>query len=535
MSSINYYHLEKKGSQFLCIDDDAQVVICLEEPGKYIRVKYNFISLNSYRRLKLYWADDSMQFCEENSSELGFMNGEPYIKDFVIEGKPAIFFRIDCGTAGTQFEIHDLDVSHLTAEQITCLKRIENEKFYSNIWPYICNNKALLAKSLKAIRKYGFLGAFSELKRRVLKEQENGTVDKKSVQVVEPYEINIKYPLKANRKKVLHFIENFYTGGSSRLIIDIIENYGHEFDNKIFTMAYRGQEEFLNIDVEIVDVENKEKVLQMIRLYSPDIIHVHIWEGQWYHRVFDILDEVKNIKIVENINTPIAPILREYISQYIFVSRYVLETFHTPSDEKSIVVYPGSDFSMFQRTLGRDYLPHDTIGMVYRLGYDKLNQYSIDVFIKTVQKRPGTKAIIVGGGPQYDLYRNKVKTAGVEEFFIFTGYVPYKTLPEWYKKFTIFVAPVWQESFGQVSPFAMNMGIPVSGYNIGALGEILADETLLAEVNDSEHLSEILINLLNDYDRCIEIGKKNHLRAEKHFGVKSMVDQYYKIYTTLLS
>ena len=47
-------------------------------------------------------------------------------------------------------------------------------------------------------------------------------------------------------------------------------------------MAYRGEEEFLDIDVEVIDIEKQEEVLQKIQEYAPDIIHVHIWEGEWY-------------------------------------------------------------------------------------------------------------------------------------------------------------------------------------------------------------------------------------------------------------
>lgn len=111
--------------------------------------------------------------------------------------------------------------------------------------------------------------------RSGMKEELNA---KTTQQVIEPYRVAIKQPIKQNRQKVLNIIENFYTGGSSRLIIDNIEYYGHEYEHKVFTMAYRGEEEFLDIDVEVIDIEQKEEVIQKIREFAPDIIHVHIWE-----------------------------------------------------------------------------------------------------------------------------------------------------------------------------------------------------------------------------------------------------------------
>jgi glycosyltransferase involved in cell wall biosynthesis len=97
---------------------------------------------------------------------------------------------------------------------------------------------------------------------------------------------------------------------------------------------------------------------------------------------------------------------------------------------------------------------------------------------------------------------------------------------------SISVAPVWKESFGQVSPFAMSMKIPVAGYHIGALPEILGSEDLLAE--DPDDLADIIVNLLEDRDRRIEIGQKNYLRVHERFSVEAMVAAYDKLYDQLI-
>jgi glycosyltransferase involved in cell wall biosynthesis len=408
------------------------------------------------------------------------------------------------------------------------VRRIIN--FMKKVIKSIFHNKGLISQYINEVKKSGWRIAFDKTKNWVVKENK---VDH-TTQVTTPYRVVIKKEILEERKKVLHFIENFYTGGSSRLVIDLIEYFGHKYQHKIFTSAYRGEDEFLDVDVSIVDVNDTDLIQALIAQYNPDIIHVHIWEGQWYEKVFDILEGVKECKIIQNVNTPIQPIIRDNIDKYVFVSNYVLREFHK-EDDKSMVIYPGSNFNMFNRELRDNYLEKDTIGMVYRLGYDKLNANSIDVFIKVVQKRPQTKVIIVGGGPRYDEYVEKVEQSGVLKNFTFTGYVPYEELPKWYRKLTIFLAPVWQESFGQVSPFAMNMGIPVAGYNVGALEEIIVNKDILAPPEDSDKLSDIVVDLLDDYDRCITIGKVNQQRASAHFAVESMVEGYEKLYDEIVS
>lgn len=535
LSRVEYYQLEQEDVNcYKCTGGDAQFLLCLKKPHKRIRVTHKILAQNGHQRLKLFYADKNNKiFSEEHSHYLGFLDGSEYVTTLKFD-KKYDFFRIDCGVEGDFFKVDDFII------EVPLLRAVMREQLEQS-WCSSRNAVIFFGANIKKIKKlprylsqYGISGTLKRFFEQAVEYSSVNYIEKKNQQVVEPYEIVIKKPLEEKRKKVLHIIENFYTGGSSRLIIDIIEYNGHKYDNKVFTMAYRGKEEFLNADVEIIDINNKDEVMEKIRDYSPDIIHVHIWEGEWYHRVFDVLSEIKGVKIIENINTPLKPILREYVDKYVFVSRYVLENFHDVHDEKSMVIYPGSNFDMFTRSLNGEYLAKDTIGMVYRLGYDKLNQNSIDVFIKTVQKRPQTRALIVGGGPQYEVYVEKVKNAGLLDKFTFTGYVPYVDLPGWYEKFTIFVAPVWQESFGQVSPFAMSMGMPVAGYDIGAIDEIIDNRRLLAKSEDSDALSDILIELLNDYENCIEIGKSNQKRAQKLFGVQKMVDDYFKLYESLL-
>lgn len=527
----NFNHIED--NKYMAGIDNSLFIVVLKKKLKWIKVTHQIDGNVDGLRMKLYYASaPDNEFNEERSNELGFMDGESYTYILKLKNGRYDALRFDFGFKPIDFKFESFIISepNLLEKLYKDTKSVLNKA--KAVTSFMRRNKIGPLKVLKKVFQAGIKETIKNAKAAtssVLREVDS---QKTSIQVVEPYRVEIKHELLPKRKKVLHIIENFYTGGSSRLIIDIIEHYGHVYDNKILTLAYRGSDEFLNIDVEVIDINDKIATLDIINRFCPDIIHVHIWEGEWYEKVFDLLAGVE-CKIIQNINTPVKPIVRDYVDKYVFVSKYVLENFHDVSDNKSLVIYPGSNFGMFTRRLEGDYLAKDTIGMVYRLGYDKLNQHSIDVFIKTVQKRPQTKVIIVGGGPQYDYYVNKVRSAGVMRNFLFTGYVPYIELPSWYERFTIFVAPVWKESFGQVSPFAMSMGIPVTGYAIGALDEIINNEKLLAPPDDSDKLSDIIVNLLNDYDKCKIIGEKNQQRAWSRFGVEIMVDDYDKLYNEL--
>lgn len=352
-----------------------------------------------------------------------------------------------------------------------------------------------------------------------------------------PYRVNYPGIAFKRRAKVLHAIANFITGGSSRLVVDLVERLSDEFEQEIMTAYKPHPPAYVGIKVrEYPPLPKYEEIVRHIETYKPALIHVHYWgagDFDWYDLVFRAADEL-GIPVIENVNTPVEPYLSRSIRHYVFVSNYVRQEFG-PEEilEKSTVIYPGSDFDLFVRRKDSA-VPDDCIGMVYRLDCDKLNMESIDVFIKVVQRRPGTKALIVGGGYYLEAYREAVRNAGLEDAFEFPGYVSYDQLPEYYERMSVFVAPVYKESFGQVSPFAMSMEIPVAGYNVGALAEIIGYPNLLAPPEDSDQLADIIIGLLDNRGRRLEVGMANRRRAQSHFSVQVMVSRYRELYRQIL-
>lgn len=343
-------------------------------------------------------------------------------------------------------------------------------------------------------------------------------------------------PVRNNRPRVLHVIANFMTGGSSRLVVDIYEYLGGRFDQTILTSLSPTPAAYAGITVKEIKLSSDEQpFVQYLESLQPDIIHMHYWgdcDEPWYDQAMLAAQQL-NIPVIQNINTPVTPHKSSAIKRYVYVSDYVRNVFGHDTDP-NVTVYPGSDFSIFEAK-SPNLSDIDTIGMVYRLETDKLNAASIFPFIKAVQKRPQTRVLIVGGGSLMEEFKNAVNTAGVGDNFEFTGYVAYSQLPELYRRMKLFVAPVWKESFGQVSPFAMNMHVPVVGYDIGAIGEIVDDASLLAPYGDADSLSDIIVNLLENTSRRTLIAQRHRERAQAHFSIKAMIKSYDKIYAATLA
>jgi glycosyltransferase involved in cell wall biosynthesis len=355
-----------------------------------------------------------------------------------------------------------------------------------------------------------------------------------------PHVIQLKKPVVAQRKHVLHAIASFAVGGSQQLIVDIIEGTSDLFEHSVILFNDYEWKYYSGVPItEMAYTHSKEDVLDWLRQVRPDIVHVHYWGNRthgykhwrWYHQVFQAAFAY-GAYVVENCNNPLVPYLHEKIDRYAYVSQYAMDYFGVPSPHNQ-VVYPGSNFSLFTRP-DDEVLPLDCVGMVYRLDRDKLNAESIDVFIKVIQRRPQTRALIVGKGFYDELYRQKVAAVGLTDKIEFAGVVPYKELPTYYRRMSLFVAPVHKESFGQVTPFAMNMRVPVVAYKVGALGEILANEDVLAPAGDSDALADKIVHMLNQPDRLRQTGHFNRQRAQELFSLEAMVEAYRAMYTELL-
>jgi glycosyltransferase involved in cell wall biosynthesis len=353
-----------------------------------------------------------------------------------------------------------------------------------------------------------------------------------------PYQVRRRLS-DGKRPRVLHAIANLYTGGSARLVVDLVENLD-EVEHHLVVRTTPPRPHYVGLDVEEAPkLSGARQALGLLRRLRPDLIHVHFLghhrnrygqgDWDWYEPLFSAA-EVYGCPVVENVNIPVAPYFSDAVRCYVFVSDYV-RTLFGRAEDRNLTIYPGSDVDLFSR---RSAQPKECIGMVYRLEADKLDETAIDVFIDVVRRRPKTTAIIVGGGRFLEPYRARVQAVGLAEAFTFTAYVAYEDLPRVYEQMSVFVAPPHSESFGHVVPLAMSMRIPVVAYAVGALPEILEDDRVLAAAGDIGALAGKAVELLDDEELRFRIGAANRDRAESLFSVEKMASDYRALYAELL-
>jgi glycosyltransferase involved in cell wall biosynthesis len=357
-----------------------------------------------------------------------------------------------------------------------------------------------------------------------------------------PYQVRVPRDAPPDRPRVLHVIGNLHTGGSAQLVVDLVERLGQRFDQHVLVRSLPPRPAYVGVDTIHRPRLTEASAARIVRRIGPDLVHVHMLGHQhdeygrtdwrWYHAAIRAAERA-GCPVVENLNIPVEPYVSPAVRCYVHVSDYVRQRFGR-LDGWNTVIYPGSDLDVFAR--GPDQpVADDCLGMIYRLQPDKLNEQSIEPFVRAVQRRPATRVRIVGGGQLLDIYKRRVAEAGLLDAFTFTGYVPYAELPAELARMSVFVAPVHTESFGQVSVFAMGMGLPVAGYQVGALEEITGSADVLAPPGDADRLADVLVRLLDDRPRRLAVGRDNRQRAERLFSTEAMVARYQAVYDDLLA
>lgn len=346
------------------------------------------------------------------------------------------------------------------------------------------------------------------------------------------YRVRPHHPPLAVRPRVLHVIPNVYVGGSTQLVVDLLERLGHRYEMQVVTAGLPPVGRHEGMVLHHVPLGSPRAAFDnLLASVRPDLVHFHYWgEGDqpWYEAALAAARATPAV-LVENVNTPVPPLRDEAIRTYVFVSDYIRRQF-APDVANGIVVHPGIDLDRFSAGAFEPGA-EDTIGMVYRLDPDKLDADSILPLIDVVRRRPSTRVIVVGGGTLLPVFHARTREAGVRGNFEFTGVVPFDALPALYRRFRLFVAPVVRESFGQVTPFGMAAGQAVAGYRVGALPEILGGEETLAA--SREGLADIVVSLLNDRERLAALGAANRTRAPM-FALDGMIAAYGRIYAEAL-
>jgi glycosyltransferase involved in cell wall biosynthesis len=196
------------------------------------------------------------------------------------------------------------------------------------------------------------------------------------------------------------------------------------------------------------------------------------------------------------------------------------------------------DFDLIDRTQSIDWTslgwPADAQVLLFvgRLHHQK----GLDVLVEAIEPLlggssdiPAMRCLMVGDGPQRDLWSEVAKRLGPARFQLAGWRSDSLAL---IKGCRLLVLPSRYEGMPNVILEAMAAGKPVAATAVEGVGELLGDladaQTCLPE--DPAALRELIVRLWYDPDAASELGRQNRQRAVTNHQIGVLVDRYRTIY-----
>ncbi len=335
----------------------------------------------------------------------------------------------------------------------------------------------------------------------------------------------------------------------------------------IFSLGVLKVDDYQNTSVKVITAGNSVsrknwldklqylKVLpqlkKVIEREKPDIVHSH------YATSYGLLGALSKFKPfilsvwgADVFDFPKKSFLHKHIVKYnLKRADKILSTSNVMAKEtklytdKDIEVTPfGIDMEVFkpqkENSLFED--KDIVIGTVKTLEKKYGIRYLIDAFKILVDKYPEKplKLLLVGGGSQEKMLKEKVKDFGIENKVVFTGNVPFKEVPKYHNMLSVSVSVSVSdgESFGVAIIEASACEKPVVVSDVGGLPEVVENGVtgIVVPRRNPQKTFEAIEKLLLDENLRKQMGKAGRERVKKLYDWNNNVEQMLEIYKEIL-
>lgn len=164
-----------------------------------------------------------------------------------------------------------------------------------------------------------------------------------------------------------------------------------------------------------------------------------------------------------------------------------------------------------------------------RLGQEKNIVFLLDVIKQLKNKLPNFKFLLVGDGPDFELYKDMIKEYDIEDKVIMTGKVPWEEVPYYYHLSDIFLTASHTETQGLTVIEAMASGsVPICIKDESFENSII-DNVDGMLFNNKKECCDIITKLYNDRTLLKQISDQAIKDSEK-FSSKYFAESVLEVY-----
>jgi glycosyltransferase involved in cell wall biosynthesis len=303
---------------------------------------------------------------------------------------------------------------------------------------------------------------------------------------------------------------------------------------------------------------------EIISVEKPDILHIHfpVCLGSWIalhigkkcgipvvltlHGISEGYSDKKLALIAKIMKIPVKYCLQN--SDIITAISQLTKEYHEKEYalEHDIVLIPnGVDLDLFKPIQP---LPKEAfkwidsnfikIGFVGHVRHAKGLHFLVQSANEIIKQSPQNILFIIGGeGPMRQDLMQMVSDRGLEDNFLFPGYIPDESLSYYLNSLDIFVQPSLVEGMPQGVLEAMACGKPIVATDVGGVSEIVDNGVngYLIDPGSPEQLCNAVVKLVEDANMRRIFGENSQKIVEEKFDWGVLCVKYYNLYTSIIS
>jgi PEP-CTERM/exosortase A-associated glycosyltransferase len=166
----------------------------------------------------------------------------------------------------------------------------------------------------------------------------------------------------------------------------------------------------------------------------------------------------------------------------------------------------------------------------------------LDALPNILKHQPNVRLLLVGGGPQVQQVKDKIKSLDLQDFVILAGRVPHEQVQRYYNLVDMFVYPrLSMRLTDLVTPLkpleAMAQGRVLVASDVGGHHELIRDQETgyLFKAGDKDALSKTILSALANQSQWEKIRQAGRRYVEEERNWRVSVERYRDVYGSCIS
>ncbi|MDF1744194.1 MAG: glycosyltransferase [Gimesia sp.] len=375
-----------------------------------------------------------------------------------------------------------------------------------------------------------------------------------SIKTTENQNTSAHHFANGKRLRICHLSLTLCTGGLERLLVDFARYHNRDqFELEFIALGDTGSpaEEIRKLGCPVIEypltADGKvARINQLANFFSVrnyDLLHTHNAYPHFYgslagyrakipatihtrhgRRFGETLSERLQFALASRISDCVVPVSDDTGER--------CKNIGWLPDRKIKRIWNGIDVDRFVFTGPADKLTAITVS---RLSPEKDLITMLEAVKSVVSSIPQFHLMIVGNGPEREILERKTAALQLESHVTFLG--ERSDIPDLLSQSGFYVSSSLTEGISLTLLEAMSVGLPVVTTSVGGNPEIVQqpDTGLLVPSANPSKLADAIIQMCQQQTNWNKMGQQARDRVEQYFNIRSMIQEYERVYLDVLT